>query len=178
MLFAKPQRIRTFSMLNMLMTNLSQVRTIWSTFLATLVLTVTFGVVMHLWQFQIIDEMFVAEDISAHIAAMSLEQRSVHAWLTGTVDVAYPFAYAAFFIGVVIKSFDRKWMWLALPSILVVPADLVEGFAQVMLLNGHETFMPIKVIATPVKLALFLSGLAITISGLVMMLKNRLQNRT
>lgn len=135
--------------------------------MTTLFLTVLFGVVMYVWQFQIIDEMYDAQHIIDHIASMSDLQRRVHSWLTGTVDVAYPFAYAAFFIGVAIKSFGRYGVLLCVPSILCVPADLLEGFAQIMLLNDQENFIGLKVVATPIKLVLFITGLIITLIGLL-----------
>lgn len=146
---------------------LSKTRTLWVTFALTLGLTLAFGVVMKIWNFGIIDEMYHAEQIRAHIEAMSPKQRIVHAWMTGTLDVAYPFAYGALFIGVAVKVFGRYGLWLALPSIGVIPADLIEGFSQIMLLTGHENFMAVKLIATPIKLVLWLSGLFIAIAGLI-----------
>ena len=154
---------------------LAQTKTLYFTFSLTLVLTVIFGIVMHFGQFGIIDEMFIAEDINAHIDAMSLHQRLLHAWLTGTIDVLYPFAYGAFFIGVAVKCFGRFGFWLALPSILVIPADLAEGVSQVMLLIGREGFMDLKLIATPIKLILYLFGLSVTVIGLILALVGRVK---
>ena len=147
--------------------SLSRPRTLWFTFISTVALTLTFGVVMKVWDFGIIDEMYHAEKIRAHIDAMNPQQRSVHAWMTGTLDVAYPLIYGAFFIGVAVKAFGRYALWLALPSIGVIPADLIEGFAQIMLLTGHENFMAVKLIATPTKLVLFVTGLLISVIGLL-----------
>lgn len=152
---------------------LSRSKTIWATFALTIVLTLSFGVVMRIWDFGIIDEMYNAEKISAHISAMTETQRSVHAWMTATLDVAYPFAYGAFFIGVAIKAFGKHGKWLALPAILVIPADLLEGLSQVFLMNGHEDFMALKVIATPVKLVLYVTGLVITCVGAVILYLRR-----
>ena len=151
--------------------SLAQTKTLWITFWLTIALTLCFGVVMYFGQFGIIDEMYVAKYIQAHIDAMSPYQRSVHAWMTGTIDVAYPFAYGAFFIGVAVKYFGRFGLWLALPSFLVIPVDLTEGFAQIMLLTGHENFMGLKQIATQTKIVLYLSGLCITTLGLLLALK-------
>ena len=154
-----------------ILTYLSQTKTLWMTFWLTMVLTAAFGVVMYVGQFVIIDEMYIAEDIRAHIEAMTPRQRIIHAWMTGTLDVAYPLAYGAFFIGIAIKYFRRFGLWLALPSILVIPTDLIEGFAQIMLLTGHDSFMGLKLIATPAKLVFFLLGLCITIVGLLLAAK-------
>ena len=152
---------------------LAQTKILWCTFSMTLCLTIIFGIVMHFEGFGIIDEMFIADDIRKHIDAMSPRQRSIHAWLTGTIDVLYPFAYGAFFVGVAIKCFGRYGVLLAIPSILVIPADLTEGLSQIMLLNGQDAFMDLKLIATPIKLVLHIFGLCITILGLLLAFKRR-----
>jgi len=152
---------------------LSQTRTLYFSFSLTLILTIIFGIVMHVGEFGIIDEMFVAEDILAHIDAMSPRQRAIHAWLTGTVDVLYPFAYGAFYVGIAIKYFERYGIWLAIPSLFVIPADLVEGLSQVMILSGHEAFIDLKLIATPVKLVLYIFGLCVTVLGFGLAAKAR-----
>ena len=126
---------------------------------------------------KIIDEMFDPAQISHHIEFMTPTQRCVHAWLTGTVDVAYPFAYASFFVGIAIRFFGRIGPWLAIPSFLVIPTDLLEGFAQIMLLNGYDSYLQLKVVVTPIKLVLFLTGLVVTIAGLLRGLRRRLQAR-
>lgn len=157
---------------------LSQTRLLWASFIATIVLTISFGIVIYLGDFGIIDEMYIADDIRAHIDAMLPAQRVLHAWMTGTLDVAYPFAYGAFFIGVAVRFLGRLGPWFALPGILVIPADLTEGFAQIMLLTGHDGFMALKVVATQIKLTLFLSGLLITIVGLLFGVWNKIRRRS
>lgn len=152
---------------------LSQTKVLWTTFLLTLALTLCFGVIMNLYQFGIIDEMFVASDIRAHIESMSLQQRRVHAWMTGTLDVLYPFAYGAFFVGVAFRYFARYRLWLIIPGILVIPFDLTEGFAQVMLLVGNADYMALKIGATQGKLLLYITGLVITAVGLLKALGGR-----
>ncbi|MEP1231702.1 MAG: hypothetical protein ABJG88_13600 [Litorimonas sp.] len=137
------------------------------------VLTMAFGVTMHLWQFSIIDEMYVADDIAAHIQAMTETQKTVHAWMTGTLDVAYPFAYGAFFIGIAMRYFGRFGIFLAMPSLLCIPVDLIEGLAQIMLLTGHEDWMNVKILVTPIKLFLYIPGAFITLIGLGLALKKR-----
>lgn len=153
-------------MLAILSEFLTRPTVLWINFLVTLALTAVFGIVMYVWGFEIIDEMYVADEILAHIAEMTALQKSVHIWLTATVDVIYPFTYGAFFIGIALKAFRRAGVWFALPSILVIPVDLFEGFAQVMLLNGNDVWIGAKTVATPTKLALFFSGVLITLAGL------------
>ena len=163
--------------LSIIFNQLSKTKTLWITFILTLVLTACFGLVMHIWQFGIIDEMFVADDIRAHILAMSQTQRTVHAWMTGSLDVAYPFAYGGFFIGIAIRYFGKYGIYLVVPSLLCIIADLSEGVAQIMLLTGHEAWMGVKLIATPIKLSLFIMGALIALAGLVLALKQKLRRK-
>ncbi|CAB9507937.1 expressed unknown protein [Seminavis robusta] len=143
---------------------LSEKETIWLTFWLTIAETICFGLVMWWWEFTVIDEMFEAEEIATHIGNMTLQQRNVHIWMTATLDVLYPFTYSSFFLGVAIRAFKGHWLAI-LPTLLCVPTDLTEGYAQVMLLSGHKDFMAIKTTATPLKLLLFGTALIITILG-------------
>lgn len=156
---------------------LTNSKTLWISFGLTLLMTIAFGVVMAVYDFSVIDEMSVAAEIREHIAAMTVQQRNIHAWMTGTLDVAYPLAYSTFFMGVALRFFKGFRYWLALPSLIVVPFDLTEGFAQIMLLTGSEGFMDLKVVATQGKLALFIAGLCITLCGLLLGLKRYLSKR-
>lgn len=141
--------------------------TLWVLFTVTLILTVLFGVVMQVWGFQLIDEMSNAAQIADHIAAMSAKQKQVHIWATATLDVLYPFAYGCLFAGIALKAFGKAGLWLALPSLLCIPVDLTEGYAQMMLLSGSAEFMALKTTATPIKFALFFGGMGIAVVGLV-----------
>ncbi|MEL7490958.1 MAG: hypothetical protein AAGJ73_09565 [Pseudomonadota bacterium] len=141
--------------------------TLWSSFIATVVMTVGFVAIMRIWDFEIIDEMWNRQAIIDHVRNMTATQRAVHAWTTGTLDVAYPIAYSVLFIGIALRFFPRAGPWLALPSILVAPVDLIEGFSQVMILNGDMSFLSVKAWATPIKLILFSMGLGVAILALV-----------
>ena len=147
-------------------------RGLWTTFAVFAALSVVFGVVMALFDFAIIDEMWEPAAILAHVEAMSPAQRTAHAWLTGTVDVAYPFAYAALFGGLAVAAFPQA-RWLALPILLCVPADLVEVLSQVMILSGHEEWVAAKAVATPIKLVLFSLGVLIGLAGLIRLVVQR-----
>lgn len=145
---------------------LKQTTTLWILFLLTIGMTAAFGLIMYIWDFGVIDEMYHADEILAHIGAMTPTQRSVHSWMTATLDVAYPFAYGGLFVGVALRFFGRFGPWLALPSLAVIPVDLTEGVIQVLLLNGYEHVVGLKEIVTPLKLALYLPGLALTLIAL------------
>lgn len=151
---------------------LTKKSTLWFLFAATICLTISFAVVMQLWGFGIIDEMFVASQINDHIGAMTAKQKQAHIWTTATLDVLYPFVYAGFFAGVALKAFGRVGLWLAIPAILCIPVDLTEGYAQVMLLSGHVEYMGLKTTTTPLKYGLFFSGLLITTVGLFKLYKS------
>ncbi len=158
-------------MLKFLTTN----KALWTTFIATILMTLMFGIIMRVWDFGIIDEMSDPEEIKAHIANMSATQRSVHAVMTATLDVAYPLAYGGFFIGVALRFFGKLGPWLAIPSFLVIPVDLMEGVTQVMALTGNESLLWLKAILTPTKLALYFAGLAVALNGLGIGLKRRMR---
>ena len=145
------------------MTWLTRPRTIWLAFVLTLILTAIFGLVMHIWNFQIIDEMWNPARVAAHIDLMSPEQRRAHAWLTGTVDVLYPFSYTALFLGMAMKYFPSAGWKLYAPIILTIPFDLTEGLVQILALSGYEAVIPIKAVVTPIKLILFTFGLIVSL---------------
>ena len=149
------------------MSFLTRPRTIWLAFFLTLTLTAIFGIVMQIWQFQIIDEMWNPAKITAHIEAMSPVQRKVHAWLTGTVDVLYPFAYTALFLGMAKKYFPGAGWKLYAPIVATIPFDLTEGLVQVLALNGYEAVIPVKAVVTPIKLILFTFGLIVFLCAVV-----------
>ena len=137
---------------------LTNPRTLWRLFFTLIFMTIAFLVVMLFWDFEIIDEMSNPDAIVAHIEAMSMEQRTVHAWMTGTLDVAYPFVYASLFAGMALRHFGRWGPLAAAPNALVIPADLIEGATQVLLLNGAYEWAWVKAYVTPAKLALFSFG--------------------
>lgn len=149
---------------------LSQTSVLCGTFFLTVFLTLLFLLGMWAWDFELIDEMFRREQIEAHLSALSPKQRSAHAWITGTVDVVYPFAYAGFFAGMAARAFGRYGAWLAAPSLLVVPADLIEGVSQIMLMKGQTAFIEVKLVATPTKLVLFGLGAVFTVVAALVLL--------
>lgn len=144
---------------------LTSTPTLWFLFWSTLAMTVTFALIMQVWQFEIIDEMHDPAKIRDHVAGFSDTQKSVHAWMTATLDVAYPFAYGSLFMGMALRFFNRFGFWLALPSLLVIPVDLAEGYVQVLFLTGNDSLLGYKQVLTPLKLGLFIPGLIIALVG-------------
>lgn len=138
---------------------ITQTPVLWFFGILYLVTTIAFAVVMNIWEFHLIDEMFVKEDILAHVESMSAEQRRVHAITTLTLDVVYPFAYGVFQAGMAYRFLGHWGKWIAPLSLFCMPVDLIEGFSQVMILNGSLEFVELKSMVTPLKLVLFIPGL-------------------
>lgn len=151
------------------MTNfLTKPITLWILFGLFVAETLCFGVVMAIWDFTIIDEMSDPEKIRGHIAEMSEGQRIAHAWMTATLDVAYPLTYGPLFYGLTVKAFRPVF---AIPAVAVVPTDLTEGVIQVLALTGTESVIWLKAYVTPLKLLLF--GLAVLIAVLALIVSIR-----
>lgn len=133
------------------------------------------------WKFELIDSMFDAQETLDYIASLSPERKHAHVWTTMTLDVLYPFAYSSLFLGMAIKAFPSSiGTWLAIPSIVCVPVDLLEGYSQVMLLNGNDEYINLKVMATKCKFILFITGLLISIISVFRLLlarENRAEKR-
>lgn len=152
---------------------LTNTRTLWAMFWTTLALTAIFAVIMAVWQFELIDEMSDPDQIRAHVAGFSDVQKTAHIWMTATIDVAYPLAYGSLFMGMALRFFGRAGFWLALPSLVVIPVDLAEGYVQVMFLSSDDSLLHFKRILTPLKLWLFIPGAIIALIGAGIAIKNR-----
>lgn len=152
---------------------LSRTPVLWASFVATLVMSVGFLAIMHHWDFLLIDEMWQPDRVRAYVATMTPLQRSVHVWTTATLDVAYPLAYASLLAGLTHRGLGPARAWLLLPSALVVPVDLYEGYLQVQILTGDMSHLACKAWVTPLKLGLFGIALAIAAAGLIQMLRRR-----
>lgn len=140
-------------------------RTLWLTGTAFALLTLAFAVWIGAGGLLLIDETWRPGEVRALVEAMSPGQRRSHALMTLVLDVPYPFAYGAFLAGSAWRAFGRTW--LALPAVLAVPADLVEGAMQVLLLlTGAEIGYAVKAAATPIKLAAFVAAMVIGLAAL------------
>ncbi len=158
-----------------LQTTLSQTRVLWISFIATILLTIAFQVAVPVWDLILLDAIADPAEVRAALAAMSPEQHTIHAWVTATLDVAYPVAYGALFIGSGYRFYGRYGWLVALPAIVLVPVDLVEGVVQVLALTGIADWIDSKAYITPLKTGLFLVGIVTTIGGWVIWLVNRIR---
>ena len=142
---------------------LTKPTTLWILFALFIVQSIGFVVIMAVWDFEVIDEISDPEKVRHHIAEMSALQKSVHAWTTATLDVAYPLTYGPLFAGLALRAFKPVF---ALPAIAVIPTDLAEGFVQVMALTGGSDLVWLKAYLTPLKLVFFLIAIVIALVAL------------
>ncbi|HEY5647191.1 MAG TPA: hypothetical protein VIS76_14670 [Pseudomonadales bacterium] len=138
---------------------------LWLLFSATVALTACFPLLAGVFDLTFIDGIADPATTRATIAGFSAEQRIAHAWITGTVDVAYPLAYGVFFAASTLCFFPRAGAHLALLPLLAIPVDLFEGLVQILALTGTADWLAMKAFITPLKMLLLLCGLASTICG-------------
>ncbi|MEM9623528.1 MAG: hypothetical protein AAF993_17925 [Pseudomonadota bacterium] len=148
-----------------LLDTLAQSRTLWLAFVATVLITVAFPLAAGLWGLSFVDALSDPAEVRQAIAAMTSKQRVAHAWLTATLDVAYPLAYGALFIGSAVAFLPRFGRFLALAFVVLVATDLLEGVVQVLALTETADLVSSKALLTPLKTVLFLVGLLTTIAG-------------
>lgn len=145
--------------------NLTKTRVLWFSFVGTLVCMVALQVIVEQYGLILLDRISDPEQSRAAIASMSESQRSLHAWVTGTLDVAYPAVYGALFTGSAYKFFPKIGKLLAAPTLLLVPIDLIEGVVQILGLTGAADWLGAKTILTPMKFLLAYFGILMTVSG-------------
>jgi len=149
--------------------------TLWILFALFILETIGFAAIMAVWDFEVIDEISDPEKVRHHIAEMSALQRTVHAWTTATLDVAYPLTYGPLFAGFALRALKPIF---AVPAIAVIPTDLTEGVVQVLALTGSGDLIWLKAYLTPLKLVLFLIAMMIAVGALGVMFLRRKQSKT
>ncbi len=154
---------------------LGESRVLWLSFTATLIITFAFQVIILEFGLTLLDGITDPVEVRAAISGMSDSQRHFHAWMTATLDVAYPVAYGALFIGSAYRFFPSTGLLMSLPAIVCIPVDLTEGVVQVLALIGSADLTESKAILTPLKQLLFVSGFLVTIAGWVKWSISRVQ---
>ena len=135
---------------------------------ATLVLTALFPVIAGHFSLTLLDAVADPTEARALIEGLTSEQRQAHAWITGTLDVAYPLAYGALFLSATLRFFPRKGALLAIPILIGVPADFLEGLVQILALTGQVDWLAAKAVLTPVKGGAFVYGAVLTLLGVAL----------
>lgn len=146
---------------------LGEPRTLWISFLATALMTVAFQILARSFHLPLLDALSDPALTRVTIEGMTSAQRTLHAWMTATLDVAYPLAYGAWFIGSAYCFFPTKAHLLAIATLVLIGVDLSEGVVQVLALTGTADWVDAKALLTPLKVALFVLGLVATLSGWV-----------
>ena len=136
--------------------------------LATLVLTALFPVIAAHFGLTLLDAVADPTEARALIEGLTSEQRQAHAWITGTLDVAYPLAYGALFLGATVRFFPRQGVLLAIPILIGVPADFLEGLVQILALTGQVDWLAAKAVLTPVKGGAFVYGAVMALLGVAL----------
>ncbi|MBW2446352.1 MAG: hypothetical protein JRG83_10535 [Deltaproteobacteria bacterium] len=144
--------------------SLAGTRTLWFLFAATLALSCSFPLVASYWQLTLLDGITSPADARSLLDSFTPHQKMIHAWITATLDVAYPLAYGGLFAGSALRVFTRHGRYLAVPAFLVIPTDLIEGVVQILALTGTADWLGLKSIVTPAKFLLF--GLAFCIAAI------------
>ena len=140
---------------------------------ATLVLTALFPVIAGHFGLTLLDAVADPTEARALVEGLTKEQRQAHAWITGTLDVAYPLAYGALFLGATLRFFPRKGALLAIPILIGVPADFLEGLVQLLALTGQVDWLAAKALLTPVKGGAFVYGAAMALLGIVLSFREK-----
>ena len=158
-----------------MLNGLAETRSLWIAFVSTILITIAFPVTASIWGLSFIDALSDPVEVRQAIAAMTSDQRIVHAWITATLDVAYPLAYGALFAGSAYAFYERVGRFIAIPLLVVVPVDLLEGVVQVLALTDSLDWIDAKAVLTPLKTALFLLGLVTMVGGWVIWLAGRIR---
>ncbi len=159
-----------------MLNKLAATRSLWVAFVSTVVITIAFQVVTSIWGISFIDALSDPAEVRQAISDMTRDQRAFHARITATLDVAYPLAYGALFVGSAYAFYGRLGRYIAIPLLLVVPTDLLEGVVQVLALTDIADLIDAKAVLTPLKFILFLLGLATMVIGWALWLFSRLRN--
>ena len=154
---------------------LSENRSLWIAFGATILITIAFLITGSMWGITFLDTISDPSEVRLAISTMSPDQRTVHVWITATLDVAYPLAFGALFIGSAYKFYKSFGRLIALPSFVLVPTDLLEGVVQVLALTGTADLVDAKAVLTPLKTILLLLGITTTTVGCIVWLVARIQ---
>ena len=158
-----------------MLTRLATPTTLWTTFVLTILMTFAFQYLGAVWSLAFLDGMSDPGTVRQAIADMSAEQRVAHAWITGTLDVAYPLTYAALFAGSVYCFFPAWGARVAPVFGALIVIDLVEGLVQILALTTAVDWIGAKALLTPVKTWLFLGGALLTVAGWLAWLIRRLR---
>jgi len=145
-------------------------RTFWISLATVQVLTASFVILERLTGVTLLDLMWRDPgEVQRTIDSMTAEQRSVHIWITCTLDVVNPIAIAGVFKASA-QVWGRKASRFTDAMNVMILADYSEGVVQVLALSGRPNLAFAKVLLTDLKFGLGMVGGA---SCLAWLLTNR-----
>ena len=136
-------------------------------FAGVILTMVVISLVVRHYQLELLDEIISPEKARSVISAATEQQRIVHAWVTGTLDVIFPLLYGSLFVGAALSYYKSAGKFLAILVFVAVPCDLVEGVVQVLALTDTFDLLDLKIVITPIKMASFLFGWLVFFVGVV-----------
>ena len=125
----------------------------------TICLTIAIHAIAYAYQLPLLDMLVEQNEIVTALQSMSDTQLSAHIVVTATLDVVYPLAFTALFIGSIIVGLPHQYKRYVYALLLIVPIDWLEGVVQIMMLTGSHDVMWLKLLLTPIKFMLVLLGI-------------------
>jgi hypothetical protein len=144
---------------------LSETRTLWFSFVLMMVIALAFQIISQQFGLTLLDGIVDPGEARELLATISDSHRTLHLWVTTTLDVAYPAAYGAFFAGTALRFFPRLGIWLMAPVAALVAIDLLEGIVQVVALLEFKDWLNTKAVLTSTKFLLVNYCLLLTLSA-------------
>lgn len=128
---------------------------LWTLFALMILSGAGFGVFSETVGGQFLDTLKDPEAARATLAAMSLEQKSAHFWVTVLLDTLFPLSFGLLFAGLAWRFFGRFGGLAAIPGFAVLVVDLTENTIQALALSGAADALDAKAWVTPLKMGLF-----------------------
>jgi len=129
------------------------------------------------WDLVLLDGVSDPATARALLGNMTPAQIRGHLWFTSTLDIIYPVAAAGLFASAALNAFGKYGIYLAIPPLIALPLDLVEGVIQALVLSGTADWLALKAYTTPVKSLGYASGLLVSLAGLAKWLYLRVRDK-
>lgn len=86
-----------------------------------------------------------------------------HQFISGRLDMAYPFAYGLFFASLAMRFSKSHSLLFALPMALAIVFDISENLVQLQGLAGNDEVLHAKTYLTPAKFGCVAAGMLLAI---------------
>ena len=150
--------------------------TLWIALVLSVLLTIVIPLAAKSLDLTLLDGITSPSKARNILDQMTQNQKELHVWITATLDVAYPLSYGSLFAGSALRFFQKYGIYLALPALLAIIADLIEGFIQILALTDTSDLLALKEYVTPFKYGMVILGLVIAVFGLGLSLINYKKN--